>query len=188
MTLTVKTALESLMTFPKTTLISLVVHYRTPYVEKTGMIKQETLLSISQPEIAKYYYDNNWWNYVYEASKHYIRPDTPIYYIENKVDTGSKRRTVKIIINERNPLNKISFDLKNFEESYDEFNNFGGNGLTEINFIDKLAEIFTEYAIKTEVIRPSTVEYLTDKIYDILDDWRTSLIDYPRPTVKERYK
>ena len=184
MALTIKTAFESLMSLPKTTFIYLAVHYSSAYVtikdsDEPRTVKQEMLLSLSQPEIVENYHNQKWWKYIYEATKHYVSPDTPVYYMTNVNNTDDKIRMVKIFVCERNPVNKIAFDLKNFEDSYYEFKEYGGNGLTEITFIDKLAEIFTEYAIKTEVVRPSTVEYFTDLMFDKLDDWRTDLLDYP---------
>ena len=179
MALTIKTAFESLMSLPKTTFIYLAVHYSSAYVsnitsDEPRTVKQETLLSISQPEIVKYYHNRKWWKYIYEATKHYVSPDTPVYYM-----TNVNSKAIKIFVCERNPVNKIAFDLKNFEDSYYEFKEYGGIDLTEINFIDKLAEIFVEYAIKTQIVRPSTVEYFTETMFDKLDDWRTDLLDYP---------
>ena len=193
MALTIKTAFEAMMMQDKTTSIYLAVHYSSAYVTMTNKdeprtVKQETLLSLSQPEIAKNYHNKKWWDYIYEATKHYVSPDTPVYYIANTKDPHYNVRIFKIFVCERNPLNKIAFDLKNFEEDYYEFHEYGGNGKTEIDYIDKLAEIFVEYAIKSEIVRPSTVEYFSDIIYDKLDDWRTKLLDYPQQTIKERYQ
>ena len=199
MTLTIRTAFESLMSLPKTTLIYLAVHYSSAYTYVTATtsdeprtIKQETLLSVSQPEIVENYHNEKWWKYIYETTKHYVSPDTPVYYMSNVNNTDNKVRMVKIFVCERNPLNKIAFDLKNFEEEYYEFKEYGGNGKTEIYYIDKLAEILAEYVIKTEVVRPSTVEYFSDVIYDKLDDWRTTIIDPPTHKTgryqKERYE
>ena len=192
MALTIKTIFESLMSFPKTTVIMIAVHYNTPYITKTtGMIKHEALISLSPTEIAENYHNENWWEYIYEATRHYISPDTPIFYMKNGINSDSSLKTINIFINERNPLNKVAFDLKNFEEEYCEFKEYGGNGKTEIYYIDKLAEILAEYVIKTEVVHPYTVEYFSDVLYDKLDKWRTTLIDPPTHNTgryqKERY-
>ena len=190
MALTIQTAFESLMSLPKATFIYLAVHYSTAYIsmrtEEPRVIKEETLLSLSPTEIADNYHNAKWWKHIYETTKHYIEPNTPVYYMANVNNTNDKVRMVKIFVCERNPINKIAFDLKNFEDSYYEFKEYGGNGLTEIDFIDKLAKIFTEYAIKTGIVRPSTIEYFTDSMFDKLDDWRTDLLDYPQGTLKER--
>lgn len=135
----------------------------------------ERLLVLSSSEIYKYGNFTKFWNYIYERTNHYINADTKVEYYHYIKDNNSNR--IKIFVNGRRPIRRAVKDLYKLEESIKEHKEYGGDGLTEVDFYNEIARIAAELAISLDLVRPTTVDNFTDCLYEHLDKWRTAIFD-----------